>query len=169
MRSGDANVLLLFDEVRAAIAPEATLSVATRRMSPLGASSDDGWLRDYAWSAAYYAEVAQRVDQIAVMTYDSAMPTARLYRWFARRQVVAITRALEGQAVTLYFGVPTSEERTRTHWPRAENMTSGLLGVLDGLQDPRAAPEAVTGVAIYPYWETDASEWAVYQALWLGE
>jgi hypothetical protein len=28
--------------------------------------------------------------------------------------------------------------------------------------------QTVTGVAIYPHWETDAAEWAEYDKLWLG-
>jgi hypothetical protein len=169
VQSGDTAVLTLLEEMRAAIGPHATLSLATRRMSPLGQGAASGWLSGYAWSADYYREVARRVDQVAVMTYDSALPSAGLYRWFTRRQVIQITRALAQETVGVYIGVPTSEERTLTHRPRAENMTSGLQGVLDGLDDPRAVAAAVTGVAIYPYWETDAAEWAAYQKLWLGE
>jgi len=103
------------------------------------------------------------------MTYDSAMPLPQLYRQWARFQVVEISRAVDGAGVDLVFGIPTSEERTWTHWPNAENMRSGLQGVIAGLNDAAARPAAVTGVAIYPYWETDAAEWATYEALWLGQ
>ena len=121
-----------------------------------------------AWSRSYYRDVASRVDQIAVMTYDSAFPSAALYRRWSHRQVVEISRALEGTGTALFFGIPTSEEKTWTHWPSAENMTSGLLGTMDGMNDGRACPSAVTGVAIYPYWETDEAEWAVYEKFWLS-
>jgi hypothetical protein len=82
--------------------------------------------------------------------------------------VVGISQALHGTGVELFFGVPTSEEKTATHRPEAENMASGLLGVIDGLNDAAARPSATTGVAIYPYWETDDAEWAAYDRLWLG-
>ncbi len=39
-------------------------------------------------------------------------------------------------------------------------MEAGLLGVLDGLNDLDARPYVLTGVAIYPDWETGANEWA---------
>lgn len=65
------------------------------------------------------------------------------------------------------FGIPTSEEQNFTHRPAAENMASGLRGTLDGLNDLAAVPSAVTGVAIYPEWETDAAEWRLYEELWL--
>ena len=84
------------------------------------------------------------------------------------RQVLEIGRATSGQKVAVFFGVPTSEERTRTHWPNAETMQSGLEGVLDGLNAADARPSGEIGVAIYPYWETDEVEWATYKTLWLG-
>lgn len=169
VRSEDANVLALLEDVRSAIGREAVLSIAARRIVPAGLNRASGWLEQWAWSAAYYREVSRRVDQVAVMTYDSAIPVAPLYRWFTRGQVMATTQALQDEAVELYMGVPTSEERTLTHWPSAENMTSGLLGVTDGLADPGSRPSVLTGVAIYPEWETDALEWAVYETLWLGQ
>jgi len=101
------------------------------------------------------------------MTYDSAMSWAFLYRQWTRFQVIEISRVVEGIDVQLFFGIPTSEEKSWTHWPRAENMSSGLEGIVDGLNDAEARPAAVTGVAIYPYWETDEAEWRVYEELWL--
>jgi len=83
-------------------------------------------------------------------------------------QVVQLSQALGDVQVELLVGVPASKERTLTHWPNAENMTSGLQGVIDGLNDPKAQPFAVTGVAIYPYWEMDADEWMSYGLLWLN-
>jgi hypothetical protein len=169
VRSEDANVLALLEDMRSAIGPEVVLSIAARRIVPGRLNRVRSWLEQWAWSGDYYREIARRVDQVAVMAYDSAIPVAPLYRWFTRGQVIATTQALEGEAVELYLGIPTSEERTLTHWPSAENMTSGLLGVTAGLEDRRSIPSVLTGVAIYPAWETDAQEWAVYETLWLGQ
>jgi len=47
-------------------------------------------------------------------------------------------------------------------WP------SFRLTKTDGLNDAKARPEVVSGVAIYPYWEMDETEWEVYSSLWLG-
>jgi len=166
--NGDANVLTLLDEIRHAIGPNLTLSIATPRIQPIFSDNSlplVGWV---AWRAGYYREVAKRVDQIAVMVYDSGLPLPVLYRQWGRFQVIEISRALDGTDVDLFFGVPTSEEKTWTHWPGAENMTSGLLGVVDGLNDAESRASAVTGVAIYPYWETSTSEWTTYESLWLG-
>lgn len=166
--SNDSNVLALLDEVRDALGPGFTLSIATRRIWPIFPNVQWPIVGRVAWHASYYREVASRVDQIVVMTYDSAMPLACLYRHWTRFQVIEISRAVDGTGVQLFFGVPTSEEMTWTHWPWAENMSSGLKGVIDGLNDGGSRPTAVTGVAIYPYWETDEAEWRIYEGLWLG-
>ncbi|MFO7697601.1 MAG: glycoside hydrolase family 18 protein [Anaerolineae bacterium] len=168
VRSEDADVLVLLEDVRSAIGPNAALSIAARRIVPAGLNRISGWLEQWAWSSAYYREIGTRVDQIAVMAYDSAIPVAPLYRWFTRGQLIATTQALGAEAVELYLGIPTSEERTLSHWPSAENMKSGLLGVTGGLDNPSSSPSTLTGVAIYPEWETDAQEWADYESLWLG-
>lgn len=167
--SDDSNVLTLLDEVRYALGSEAVLSVATRRIWPILPSLPWPFVGHFAWHANYYREVAERVDQIAVMTYDSAMPLALLYRHWTRFQVIEISQAVDGIDVQLFVGIPTSEKRTWTHRPEAENMTSGLQGAIDGLNDLEAHPANVTGVAIYPYWHTSETEWSIYESLWLSE
>ena len=166
--SGDANVLALLDEIRYGIGANSTLSIATPRIQPILSDMRLPFVGWVAWRAGYYQEVAKRVDQMAVMVYDSGLPLPALYRQWGRFQVIEISRALDGTDVDLFFGVPTSEEKTWTHWPGAENMTSGLQGVIDGLNDAEVRPSVVAGVAIYPYWETDATEWASYESFWLG-
>jgi len=167
--SNDMNVLALLDEVRDALGPEFTLSIATRRIWPIFPNVRWPIVGQVAWHASYYHQVASRVDQIVVMTYDSAMPLACLYRQWVRFQVIEITSAVGDTDVQLFFGVPTSEERTWTHWPNAENMRNGLQGLISGLNDAATQPANVVGVAVYPHWETDETEWAVYRELWLDE
>ncbi|MBI3941982.1 MAG: hypothetical protein HY326_03140 [Chloroflexi bacterium] len=166
--SGNQDVLTLLDEIRQAIGPQMKLSIAARRIWPWFQDIPLPILKQGAWSAAYYREIAGHVDQMAVMLYDSGLPRPELYRLWGWLQVTEISRALAGADVDLFLGIPTSEEKTRTHSPTAENMVSGLQGVIDGLNDSGNASQRVTGVAIYPYWETDAAEWAVYENLWLG-
>jgi hypothetical protein len=117
----DTHVLALLDEVRDALGEKAELSIATRQIWPI--LSDVKWpiISQRTWRASYYREVAKRVDQIAVMTYDSAMPLAFLYRQWMQFQVVEISRAVEGTGVRLFFGVPTYDESSWTHRPGAEN------------------------------------------------
>jgi hypothetical protein len=166
--SGDANLLALLEEINPAIGPKATLSVAARRIWPV--FSDLPWplVDRIAWRPSYYRKIAERVDQIAVMTYDSGLPTPWLYRQFVCFEVIELSRALDGTGVELLIGIPTSEERTRTHQPWSENIVSGLRGVLDGLNDAQTRPEVISGIALYPYWEMDEQEWKAYASLWLA-
>lgn len=159
-----------------ALGPGATLSIAGRHICPWGHRLPPGprrlveaWFYRWFWSAPYYRQVAARVDEIALMTYDSGALTPGMYRRWARGQTALLTGTLAEEAdVRLFIGVPTSEEHTATHRPWAENMRSGLLGVREGLARAGEDAHAVTGVAIYPYWETDAEDWAAYKRLWLA-
>ncbi|MCL5999298.1 MAG: glycosyl hydrolase family 18 protein [Chloroflexi bacterium] len=166
---GDSHLLDLLSETRRSIGAQPMLSIATPHIWPL--FPDVSWplVGRVMWLGDYYRQVAARVDQIALMTYDSALPLDSLYRGWTRFQVIALSSALAKTSAEVLIGIPTSEEQTATHLPGAENMTSGLLGLLDSLNDAASHPEAITGTAIYPYWETDEREWAVYRAEWLGE
>lgn len=164
----DPHLLMLLEEVRAAVGPGIVLSIATPRIRPFLTDVPFPSLGPVMWSGSYYREVARRVDQVALMTYDSALPHPMLYRQWGRFQVIALTRALEGSGTEVLIGIPTSRERTFTHRPEAETMESGLQGTIDGLNDAAARPQVATGVAIYPYWEADANDWRTYRRLWLA-
>lgn len=167
----DADLLSLLDDVRQSlrlrVGPMAVFSVATPRIWP-------GWLSDLAppglvaWSATYYRQVANRVDQVALMTYDSVLPLPWLYRQWTRYEVVALSQALDGLGTDVLIGIPVSQEQTWTHHPSAETMASGLRGTIDGLNDAAARPHTITGVAIYPDWEATDPDWNEYRHLWLG-
>jgi hypothetical protein len=165
---GNPHLLRLLEEVRAAIGPGKRLSMAVPKVQPLLGEVPIPWLGRNLWRPGYLREVGQRVDQVAIMTYDSHLPFPQLYRYFQRFQVIAASQALDGLPVELLIGVPTSEERTLSHQPHAETMETGLTGVVDGLNDVDTRRHIVTGVAIYPDWETDSQEWAAYERLWLG-
>jgi hypothetical protein len=166
---GDQNVLALLKETKQAIGEDKILSIATQKAWPIFPNAPWGKLYEpVMWSSDYYKELARATDQIAVMTYDSGMPLAALYRQWSRFQVIQISNAVADTGVELFFGLPTSEEDSYVHHIKAENMLTGLTGTIAGLNDSAARPDAVTGVAIYPYWETDAAEWHIYDQLWLG-
>ncbi len=169
VKDGDAAVLALLDEVRTALGPEPVLSIAGRRIWPLFPSVQWPLVGQWSWRTAYYQKVARRVDEIAVMVYESALPTSGLYRQWTKFQVIALSRALAYSDVRVFIGIPTSEEVTPAHNPRAENMRNGLRGTIDGLNDWATWANVVIGVAVYPYWETDVREWQIYQSLWLGK
>jgi hypothetical protein len=168
IHSGDDNLLTLLDEMRAALPPHTLLSLAGRRIWPVYPDAFWPLIGQAAWRGDYYRKVANHVDQIAVMVYDSGFPLAWMYRQWVKFEVISISRALEGLDIELLIGIPTSEEPTDTHHPGAENMRSGLQGIINGLNDRASSPLEIDGVAIYPEWETDHDEWKTYESLWLG-
>lgn len=164
VQDGNPAYLQLLEEVRAELGPEPVLSVAASSWIPRAVSRlpvVDG----YRWSGPTYRAVAARVDQMATMTYDSAMVHPALYRLWMREEVRGITRALVGADVELLIGLSVSREHSLTHRPYAENLRSGLTGFCAGVT--RAA-RPVDGVAIYAAWEAEAADWQHWSD-WLAE
>jgi hypothetical protein len=167
--TGDPALLSVLDKMRAVIGAQARLSIAGREITPLLPEADLIVNRWFTWRGDYYREVANRVDQIAVMAYDSHAPFRFWYEQWVRHQVINLTNSLRETTAEILIGVPTSEEHSSSHDPAVENMQTGLTGLLAGLNDLDAQPGKITGVAIYPYWETTADEWQTYAELWLGQ
>ena len=119
------------------------------------------------WSPSDYREAAARVDQLAVMSYNTALPWDWLFGAFVAFETRRIQAAVDGKAVIM-MGVPTYEEPGWTFHPEAENMESALRGVRLALADDGPRPTQL-GVAIYAHWTTDDAEWAIYRRLWRGE
>jgi hypothetical protein len=162
VRSGDENYLLLLDEVREALGEQGIVSVAGSYWIPEVINQLPG-IEGFKWDGEYYRAVAGRVDQIAVMTYDSVMPHPILYRLWLREQVRGIERSLDAANVELLFGLSVSREETFTHRPNAEDMQNGLAGICAGSAGGEAARGA-DGVAIYAAWEADTEDWAIWES-----
>ena len=167
--SGNGNLIRLLAETRQRLPDGAILSIAGRRIAPLPGRIPELVASPVAWSARYYREVASHVDEIAVMVYDSTLPWAWAYRAWTCAETIRLSRALADAGIRLYIGIPTSEEETYTHHPEAENISSGIDGVLCALKLCRSCAAMVTGLAVYPYWETDAQEWGTFEMMWLLE
>ncbi len=165
--SDDQALLKLLRDMHSALGENKHLSIAIPARLPV--VGEIPLLSHLVWSKEYYVAVASTVDDVAAMTYDSAMPAAFLYRSWLQLQVVSLTQALDGTPAHVYIGIPSSEETTVAHLPWAENMQVGLGGVIAGLNDSESHPDAITGIAIYPYWETTEDEWQTYAELWLGQ
>jgi len=167
---GSLPFLLLLDEVKNMTGKETFISIAGEDFFPRLAGWRWPYLHQIKWSADYYKEVAQRVDQIVVMTYDSAMPLGIMYELWLGWQVQEITRSLGNSEADLLFGIATYEETTWTHMPWAENIKTGLRGIRRGVGIlPQALQKKVRGVALYAEWAMEPSEWRVYQQLWIGK
>jgi hypothetical protein len=171
LQRDDAALHVLLDATRALTQPRGRLlSLATTEIEPFaGANTLVNTLLPDAvlWSPADYRAATARVDQVAVMSYNTALPWDWLYGSFMTFETRRIAAAVDGKAAIM-MGVPTYEEPGWTFHPAAENMESALRGIRLALAD--AGPwTARPGVAIYARWTTDDAEWATYRRLWRGE
>lgn len=162
VNDGDLGFLLLLQDVRQAIGSDVVLSVAANNWLPVGLN-DFPVIDGYKWTGAYYQEVASHVDQIVVMSYDSIMPSAFLYRLWLAEQVKGISRSLARSNVELLMGLTVSREKTLTHRPAAENMLSGLRGICAARNEIFPEAHSVDGIAIYAEWEADEDDWHLWQ------
>lgn len=165
MLCGEPGYLQLLEETRAALSPGKLLSVAT----PIWYPSPIGRL---GWSEDYYAQVAKRCDQIAVMVYDTGFWLPRSYALLAHQEVVHVTRAVaKGDSkCRVPLGIPTYGAGLPSHNPRAENIALALKGVREGVADlanDDSARQVFAGAALFADYTTDESEWETYRRLWL--
>lgn len=154
----ERGLLALLEETRKALPKSALLSVAAPVWMPPPVSA-------YGWSEEYFGEVAERCDQIAVMTYDTGFYLPRGYVWLVKQQVERLgpTVRRANPVCKLLIGLPTYEEGTRSHNPRSENLRIGLKGVRES-----SGSKALEGVALFADYTTDEQEWQTYQRHWIG-
>jgi hypothetical protein len=143
----------------------AVLSVAAHQLEPLPGLRIPGRLvmrKSHWWSADYLRAVAERVDQVAIMAYDSGMPFESTYSGYVRVQTRRALTAVPDQ-VTLFMGIPAYHTEGLAH-TNAETVTASLRGIRLALNDqPPAQP---FGVAVYVDFDATADDWAAYFADW---
>jgi hypothetical protein len=160
---GNDEYLALLRALRTAVGPGRVLSVSAIRPAPVGLPRAP----NFAWSPAYYARVAAIVDQIVIMAYDTALPTAFLYRRYVRWAARSVAGALyaSGSEARVLMGVPTYEPYSFMHRRGVETPENALAGVVAGLRG-LGAGGTFEGIALYAEWTTDEAEWAAYERHW---
>ena len=172
IRNNNPRFLDLLDETRTLLPPSAILSVSAQKWAPNAHVADLFYNAGRAgewWTSYYYTAVASHVDQLVVMTYDTAMPTASLYQVFVKEETEHILQSARSapHPPQVLMGVPTYTGDTTWFHASAENMRSGLSGVIAGLNSDRDTRPFV-GVAIYRFGVTTDASWSTYNQLWLG-
>ncbi len=159
--SGDADLLRLLRETRAALPPGKLLSVAVPLWLPIP-------IGRHGWREADFGAVARLCDQEVVMCYDSGIYLPRGYVWLVHQQAVHVTRAVERSSprCRVLFGLPTYGAGGLSHHAPAENIRMALLGVREGLADTQADPSVIAGIAPFADYTTQPSEWETYQEWW---
>ncbi|ANJ09322.1 hypothetical protein Spa2297_21525 [Streptomyces parvulus] len=169
LHSGDRDYLSLLDDVREVTrARDAQLSVAAHQIDPLPAlHSVFGLFTEHPkwWSQEYFGQVARRVDQIAVMSYDTAQPLEGTYGGYVAQQT---SLALEVTPPTthLLMGLPFYHESNFDHWGHAETVAAAVRGVRLGLSRTDA-DRRLFGVAPYIDFAATDTNWEEYRDGWV--
>lgn len=171
--NNNPHFLDLLEETQARLPDKAMLSVVGQKWAPnahvadllRGVGRGDAW-----WTTYYYAAVAAHVDQIVAMLYNTAMPTQGSYELAMQQETAHILEAARSarQPPEVLIGLPTYAGNGFWFHATAENMGSGLRGVIDGLNSNRDT-SAFTGVAVYRFGTTSDADWREYDRLWLGK
>jgi hypothetical protein len=166
--SGDRDYLSLLDDLRELTrARGVPLSVAAQQIDPLPAlHAVAGALTGHPkwWSQEFFGEVARRVDQIAVMSYDTAMPLGSLYGGYVAQQTSLALRATP-KDTDLLMGLPFYHENKLGHRASAETVAAAVRGVRLGLGDTDR-DRTDFGVALYVDFAAEESDWAAYREGW---
>ncbi|MER6570151.1 glycosyl hydrolase family 18 protein [Streptomyces sp. NPDC001093] len=169
LHSGDRNYLALLDALhRVTRAHHAVLSVAAHQIDPLPAlHSFWGTVTGHPkwWSQAYFGQVARRVDQIAVMSYDTMQPLQSLYGGYVAQQT-SLALEVTPESTDLLMGLPFYHENRFGHRARAETVPAAVRGVRLGLSRTDR-DRARFGVALYVDFAATEADWTAYREDWV--
>ncbi|GAA4873338.1 hypothetical protein [Kitasatospora terrestris] len=166
VRPDSAGFLALLDRVHEVTrAADRPFSVAAPQIDPLpglhvvttGLSGHGKW-----WSQSYFAEVARRVDQVAVMSYDTAMPVESLYGGYVAQQTELALEATP-PSVDLLMGLPAYWDDTSAHRGAAETVRAAVRGARLGLGKNGRAN---FGLALYVDFTATPDHWTAYRDGW---
>ncbi|MFG3283147.1 glycosyl hydrolase family 18 protein [Streptomyces sp. NPDC048111] len=166
--SGDRNYLALLDALHALTRQRgALLSVAAHQIDPLPALhsvADSLTGHGKWWSQSYFGQVARRVDQIAVMSYDTAMPVQSMYGGYVARQT-ALALQVTPERTDLLMGLPFYDDESMSHHGGAETVEAAVRGARLGLARTDRRRQNF-GVALYVDFAERDEDWAAYRAGW---
>ncbi|MFI0999080.1 hypothetical protein ACIP10_22050 [Streptomyces galbus] len=169
LHSGDRHYLGLLDRLHAVTrARNVPLSVAAHQIDPLpGFHSFWGTVAGHPkwWSQAFFGEVARRVDQIAVMSYDTMQPLRSTYGGYVAQQT-SLALEVTPRGTDLLMGLPFYHENRFGHWNHAETAGAAVRGVRLGLSRTDADRDHF-GVALYVDFAATDADWAAYRKGWV--
>lgn len=165
----DPGYLVLLSELEPAVhAAGGVLSVSGEQVEPV---SGLRWLMEAAeghsswWSAGYLRQVASHVDQIALMTYDTALWSQSAYAGFVRDET-SVALSVVPANVALLIGVPAFHDaHDLGHSSSAETVGAAIRGVRLALPGGTPASRAF-GVALYVDFAATPQDWAAYRSGW---
>lgn len=167
VQDGDRNLVALLAATHTVTRQRnAVLSISashTEPMSGVAAAVDLLPGRLVLWSGGYLHQIAEQVDQVAVMAYDTGLPTPATYGGYVRRATAGALAAVPAD-VTLFIGVPAYHDEHLTHHQHAETVAAAARGVRLALG--ARPPARDVGVAMYVDFAATAEDWDSYHRDW---
>lgn len=166
--SGNTGLLRLLESTHKITARQGgVLSMAAEPTEPFHAAArlSRAAFRPLYWTTGYLHAVAERVDQVAIMVYDSGLPLETLYGGYVVRQT---TRALETvpRSTAVLIGAPAYPDDTLFYRPYAETVEATVRAVRLALTDhPRR--RANVGIAMYVDFAATEEDWREYFRGWV--
>lgn len=169
--AGDADFLDLLQRTHDLTrAHHAILSVSIPKLEPLpnGAEAVNGMLSHIGLllpvtTANFFQAIADRVDQVAVMVYDTPLPGAPLigvvYAW----ETAQVLRLI-GDKTTIFISIPSYEEGPHLS---GENLRTAIRGARRGIDSLSGKPSRPYGLALFAEWTMSDNEWGIWQKDWL--
>ncbi|WP_238580887.1 hypothetical protein [Streptomonospora alba] len=165
--NNDPGLIELLQLTRDRLPEDALLSSSVPTVEPLGGLAFTLGLvlpKDPFWSSGYLGRVAEHLDQVAVMSYDTGMPTEGLYGGFTARQTRVALDAVPAD-VHLLMGVPAYADDHAARNPEAETTAVALRGIRLGLSDGGQRRERF-GTALYADFSATDGQWRSYMDGW---
>lgn len=137
------------------IEPYAGMRLATRAI--LG--------HDKYWSEGYFTQVVSRVDQVAIMTYDSGTPAQSLYGGYVARQA-ELALELVPEEKHLLIGAPAYHDHGLPWLDAAESVATAAEGARLALSEHGRRERY--GLALYVDFAATEEDWQEYMTRWMA-
>ncbi|QBI53300.1 glycoside hydrolase family 18 protein [Streptomonospora litoralis] len=167
--NNDPGLLALLESTREELGEEVLLSSAVPTVEPLGGLAFTLGLlasKDPFWSSGYLGRVAEHLDQVAVMSYDTGMPTEGMYGGFVVRQTQVAMDAVPPD-VRLLMGVPAYPDDHAARNPEAETTAAATRAIRIGLSEGGRRRDEF-GTALYADFSATRGQWEAYLDGWVG-
>ena len=166
--SGDPGFLTLLDSVHDLTeARGVPLSAAVPQIDPLPGLHTVAHLpfsHPKWWAQSYFGQVARRVDQIAVMAYDTAMPATSLFGGYVAQQT-GLALAATPHSTDLIIGLPGYHTENMGHHAYAETVAAAVRGARVALARHDRG-RRMFGLSLYVDFHATAGDWAAYRDGW---
>ncbi|GAB3459502.1 glycoside hydrolase family 18 protein [Streptomonospora sediminis] len=165
--NNDPGLVSLLEQTRGELPDGTLLSSAVPTVEPLGGLAFTLGLllpKDPFWSSGYLGRVAEHLDQVAVMSYDTGMPTEGLYGGFVVRQTQVALDAVPDD-VQLLMGVPAYSDEHAARNPEAETTGTAARAIRIGLSEGGERRERF-GTAFYADFSATDGQWRSYLETW---